>query len=138
MADLAPPLLSVNHRIFVKYHDILGWQNFIEGRFFLYMLKIQREHLQVLEMWRTAETWSHGLIEQLLQITHQQRLLQNALIHYQLPDGQHIAQQENIVERILELAWTDPDNLIPEDRTLLGEGFDKLETANVRSGILNC
>ena len=46
MANVAPPLLDVNHRILVKYHDILGRKNFIEGRFLTYMVQIQREHLQ--------------------------------------------------------------------------------------------
>ena len=77
-----------------------------------------------------AETWSHGLIEQLLQIEHRQWLLRNALIHYQLPDGRTVAQQEKIVKRILELVWTDPDSLLPEHRTLLDEDFDKLGAAD--------
>ena len=47
-------------------------------------------------------------------------------MHYQLTDGRTIAQQEKSIERILELVWTDPVNLLPEDRTLLGEDFDRL------------
>ena len=130
MADVAPPSLDVNYKIFVKYHDILGWQNFIEGRFLSYMVHIQREHLQDLETWRTAETWSRGLIEQLLRITHRYWLLRNALIHYQLPGGRTVAQREHIVQHIFELVLTDPDSLLPEDRTLLDENFDKLGAAD--------
>ena len=65
MVDVAPLSLDISYRIFVKYHDILGWQNFIEGRFLSYMAQIQREHLQDVKTWRMAETWSCGLIEQL-------------------------------------------------------------------------
>ena len=48
-----------------------------------------------------------------------------------LPDGQTIAQREKTVEFILELMWTDPENLLPEDRTLLDEDFDRLGAADV-------
>ena len=99
---------------------------FIKGQFLSYMVQIQRKRLQDFRTWRTAETWSRGLTEQQLRITNRQWLLQNYLLYYQLPDGQTIAQQENIVERILELVWIDPDNLLLEDRTLLDEDFDKL------------
>ena len=42
-----------------------------------------------------------------------------------------IAQQEKFVEHILELVLTDPPSLLPTDRTLLDEDFDKLGAANV-------
>ena len=32
MKQVSPNDLEVDYQILVKYHDILGWQNFIEGR----------------------------------------------------------------------------------------------------------
>jgi len=130
MAEVAPPGLDADHRILVKYLDLLGWQNFIEGRILTYMVQLQREYLVNRETWRTAETWARGLIEQLLRITHRQWLLRNALLHYKLPDGRTLVQRERLVERIMELMWTDPDDLLPEDRALLDEDFEKLGAAD--------
>ena len=41
-----------------------------------------------------------------------------------------MAQREKITEHILESVWTDPDNLLPKDRTLFGEDFGKLVAAD--------
>ena len=130
MAEVAPPGLDAAHRILVKYHDLLGWQNFVEGRILSYLVQLQREHLAARDTWRTAETWARGLIEQLLRLTHRQWLLRNALLHYKLPDGRTLAQRERLVERIMELMWTDPDELLPEDHALLDEDFEKLGEAD--------
>ena len=54
MADVASLSRDVNYSILVKCHDILGWQNFIEGRLLSYMVQIQDRHLQDLETLRTA------------------------------------------------------------------------------------
>ena len=52
MADVAPAGLDTAHRILVKYHDLLGWQNFIEGRILTYLVQLQREYLMTRETWR--------------------------------------------------------------------------------------
>ena len=74
--------------------------------------------------------WARGLIEQLLRITHRQWLLRNALLHYKLPDCCTLVQREQLVKRIMELMWTDPYDLLPEDRALLDEDFEKLSAAD--------
>ena len=56
MAEVAPPGLDADHRILVKYLDLLGWPNFIEDRILTYMVQLQREYLVNRETWRTAET----------------------------------------------------------------------------------
>ena len=70
--QVLPTDLDVNYQILVKYHDILGWQNLIKGRILSYIIQIQREYLNEIETFRTAESWTHRLIEQLLRLTHRQ------------------------------------------------------------------
>ena len=41
-----------------------------------------------------------------------------------------VVQHEQLVKRIMELMWTDPDDLLPEDRALLDEDFEKLGAAD--------
>ena len=130
MDQIAPENIGSDYKIFVKYHDILGWQNFIEGRFLTYMVQIQREYLADQDTFRTAESWARGLIEQLLRLTHRQWLLRNALLHFRLSDGRTYVERERLVERILELMWTDPDDLLPMDRALMSEDFTKLAKAD--------
>ena len=130
MSDIAPEGLDVKYEIFIKWHKRLGWQNFIEGRFLSFLVQLQREYLCDRETWRTAESWDRGLIEQLLRITHRQWLLRNAILHYCLPDGRTIVERERIVERVMDLMWTDPTLLLSEDRALLEEDFVKLGNAD--------
>ena len=130
MEQVSPMGISVDYQLFAKYHDVLGWQNFIEGRILTYMVQIQRDHLVNIDTFRTAESWARDLIEQLLRLTHRQWLLRNALLQFRLPDGRTYAERERLVERIMELMWTDPDDLLPEDRTLMTEDFKKLAKAD--------
>ena len=130
MADVAPLGLPAKYQLLVKYTDLLGWQNFIEGRFLRYMVQLQRDYLQGLETWQTAESWCKGLTDRVLQITHKQWLLRNALVHYRLPDGRTYADRERLVAKIKDLLWTDPSDLEPEDRALLDEDFERLGAAD--------
>ncbi len=33
MTEVDPSYVGVDYEVLVQYHDILGWQNFIEGHF---------------------------------------------------------------------------------------------------------
>ena len=130
MSDIAPPSLHYRYLLFIKYQDILGWQNFVEGRFLRYMVQLQREYLADRETWLTAESWSRGLIERVLRITHRQWLRRNATIYYRLPDGRTQAEKEALATRIMNLMWTDPSDLLPDDRELLDTDFEALGKAD--------
>ena len=94
------------------------------------MVQIQREHLADIDTFRTAESWARDLIEQLLCLTHRQWLLCNALLHFRLPDGRTYAKRERLVEKFMDLMWTDPDDLLPEDRALMTEDYKRLAKAD--------
>jgi hypothetical protein len=101
MAEVVPPVFDVKSALFMKYQYILGWQNSIEGRFLLYIVHLQQEYLSNQDTSHTAKTWTHGMIKQLLRITHLQWLLQNTIIHYRLLDGRTYAKHKKLVEKVL-------------------------------------
>ncbi len=94
------------------------------------MVQLQQKYLRDRDTWRTAESWVRGLIEQLLQITHRQWLHQNALLHYCLSDGRTYTKRKQLIARVQELMWTDPNNLLPIDCSLPDEDFKKLGAAD--------
>lgn len=111
------------HTLLAKYQDRLGWQNFIEGRFVSIFVQIQRRHLETSESWITAESWATGLMEQLLRLTHRQWLHRNAKVHFRRSDGRTASEFEETIEKIKHLLWTDPDDLLPENRSLFETDF---------------
>ena len=46
-------------------------------------------------------------------------------MHFKQSDGRAISQHEQIMEKIKDLPWTDPDDLLENDRALLEEDFLK-------------
>ena len=126
MSDLVTPLTPPKYHLLAETQDRLGWQNFIEGRFALYYAALQREHLSNLEMWRTTDVWAKGIIEVLLRITHKQWLHRNALVHFSGEDGRTLLEKEAIAKKVEELMWTDPVELLEEDRPLLEEDCARL------------
>lgn len=82
MSSILDPRWHRRYSLLAKFHDTLGWQNFVEGRFVSLYVEYQRKLLQTIETYRTAESWAQGFIDQLLRITHDQWLHRNNLLHY--------------------------------------------------------
>jgi hypothetical protein len=129
MSSLIDAELPERYRLLCKYQDYLGWQNMIEGRFLTYYLVLQREFLEGRDTYITAETWARGFMERLIRITHRQWLHRNAKVHFKGTDGRTLRQHEAITERIKDLLWTDPEDLLEEDRCLLAENPERLANA---------
>ena len=53
----------------------------------------------------------------------------NVKFHFNQSDGRTISQHEQIMEQIKDLLWTDPDDLLDDDRALLDEDFEQLGLA---------
>jgi len=122
----ARPFLGQKYALLIKYHDELGWRNFTEGRFVTLYVELQREYIRGIETYQTAESWAVGLMEQLIRLTHRQWCYRNCKIHFKRSDGRTALQHEEIVEKVKDLMWTDPGDLLPEDRPLLEEDFEEL------------
>ena len=131
MSDLIMSLTPPKYKLLAETQDRLGWQNFIKGRFALYYIALQREHLSTRETWCTANAWASGLIEVFLLITHKQWLHRDALVHYLGVDGRTSPEKVAIAKRMEELMWTDPEELLEEDRPFLEEDYKRLGAADV-------
>ena len=80
MADFAPcdPVLQ---RL-ASSQDVLGWDNFMEGKLSVYFASIQRDHLLLSPSCMVAEDWMSQFITRILHITHGQWLYRNISRHH--------------------------------------------------------
>jgi hypothetical protein len=124
MQSIASPFLPSKYHLLVKYHDKLGWKKFLEERFFSYYVQLEREYISTCDTYQTAKTWVLGFMEHLIRITHRQWLHRNAKVHFKQSDGRKISQHEQIMEKIEDLLWTDPDDLLDDDKALLDKDFE--------------
>ena len=127
MSSLAPS--TGDYQLIAKYHDIMGWDNFIEGRIVILYVEHMRIHYFTIKSRRTAETWAKELIARLLGITHKQWLHRNAKVHIKKLDGKTIVEHEEIMNKVRYLMNIDPMDLLETDRHLLDEDFEHLGSA---------
>ena len=106
--------------------DKLGWDCFIEGRISKLFLEAVTPALAARSRYLTPERWCRTLIGKLLQLTHKQWLFRNSHVHYKKLEGMTAAQHEEVFERVKELIWTDPAELLAKHRFLLEEDFRDL------------
>ena len=130
MTDLVDEDAPILYKLAAKYQYQLGWKNFIEGGSVTPFVQIQHNHPRDSESWSIAELQATGLTDQLLRLTHRQWLHRNVKVHFRRSDGRTIAQFVDIMRKVKDLIWTDPDNLLLEDRCLLKTNFDKLGKAS--------
>ena len=74
----------------------------------------------------TPTRWGQQFIEQLLSITHKQWIFRNSKVHLRKLDGLTEGEHNDIFQRMEELMFTNPDDLVPAHRHLLEEDFDCL------------
>ena len=110
---------------FAEIHDILGWDNFVEGRISKRLVHLQAQYLSTIQTFVQPSSWASGLMRQLLLLTHQQWLYRNCTVHYKA-EGRSLQQHEQILRKVTTLLHTDEDMLMPEDRNLLHIDFANL------------
>jgi hypothetical protein len=106
--------------------DILGWDNFMEGRIGNIIFDIQKESLKRSGSRRHINSWSTEFIHHILGITHKQWIFRNTRTHICLLDGKTEAEHNTIMEQVGQLLFTDPALLLPEHRYLLDLDFNEL------------
>ena len=124
----------------VQEHDLLGWQNFMEGRISskyvemqrsYYMSKVQQSGRKKRTRWSKPEKktyrkseikWATSFIENIIRITHNQWTWRNEKLHYRRhPGAESKFEYEQIMNQILsKMEMTDPEDLLPEDQYILG------------------
>ncbi|KAL3780888.1 hypothetical protein HJC23_009934 [Cyclotella cryptica] len=106
--------------------DILGWDNFMEGRIGNTIFVMQKEWLKHSGSRRHINSWSTEFIHHVLGITHKQWIFRNMRTHICLLDGKTATEHNDIMEQVGQLLFTDPRLLLPEHRYLLDLDFTEL------------
>jgi hypothetical protein len=77
----------------------------------------------------SPEGWTRSFINKLIQITHQQYIYRHYKVHFQTKGGLTVKEHDENVDRLGELMYTDPYELLPQHHHLflmnpaeLGEG----------------
>jgi len=78
----------------------------------------------------TPEKWCQIFIQKLLQLTHKQWLFRNSHTHYKKLEGMTPAQHELIFEKVKNLMWTNPADMLDQHHHLLQEDFSELGGGN--------
>ena len=91
----------------------------MEERILTVLVDFQFSFYQGIATQWTSERWAKGLIQRLLGITHRQWLYRNAVVHFKGPDGYTHAEHEQILTKMKDFLWVDPQDLLPRDRGLL-------------------
>jgi len=110
--------------------DRLGWDNFVEGRISKLFVEVVQVDLERIQSRLTPEKWCKTFIQKLLQLTHKQWLFRNSHTHYKKLEGLTPAQHELIFEKVKNLMWTDPADLLDQHHHLLQEDFGELGAGN--------
>jgi len=112
-----------------EVHDRLGWDNFVEGRISVLFLEAVKPELAGRLSRLTPERWCRTLVSKLLQLTHKQWLFRNSHVHYNKLEGLTSQQHEQIFDKVKEMMWTDPADLLSKHRYLLEDDFEILGEA---------
>ena len=112
--------------------DLIGWRNFTLGRFSSQFREIMAAHYAAIESLRRADTWAKGLVNRLLELTHDIWEVRNDFAHGRQEDGlkrdEAIALREEISAAFME----GPEGLLPEDAYLFQRSFDALRALSAR------
>ena len=109
----------------VRWQDLieettsLGWDCLVEGRISKVWLEFARYGLAATRNPMGTEGWAKRFVDHLLRITHQQWIYRNYKIHFKSKGGLTLKEHDEIFERMDELLYTDPDELLPQHQHLL-------------------
>jgi len=105
--------------------DCIGWTNMLEGKMSKLWRARQEEHYQEIRAKKTSRAWAHGLVRQLLEMTH--RLwIKRCNIRHSRAEGEGTPADERAKDdRIREQFVLGTDGLGEKDQWLLTE--DSLE-----------
>ena len=109
-----------------RVHDLLGWDNFLEGRISKGYLDAHRLTGRGDPSYYDVINWGKGLVERLVRITHKQWLFRNCHVHFKKLEGLSPAQHDDIFERVVSLMDTDPSDLLPCHQHLLEIDFEQM------------
>lgn len=106
--------------------DIIGWDNFIEGKITQSIRHFQANYLRDVSSRRTPNRWTAGLVEQLLTIVHSQWVHRNEIVHRRERDGLRTAEHNQLKTRLEQELARGTDGMDSEDHHLMEKDFASL------------
>ena len=106
-------------RILSVSQDMIGWNNFMEGKISKRFQMIQQQHYTDIDSKFSSHKWSSDLISRLLLMIHKQWIQRNNVVHKRRKDG--LKHKEGIkVKRKIEALCAEGENMLePEDQYLM-------------------
>ncbi len=120
------------YRMAARIHDMLGWDNFMEGRIAVIWVKHRSDDIRERKLKRGDCKWAKMLMIKLLQITHQQWMYWNATVHKKIKDGCTENQHHQALDEIEKYLETDPEELLREHKHLLFTNFKNLAEGPIK------
>ena len=99
--------------------DRLGWDCLLEGRVSAQWIAYAKYWLTQTSNPMSPEGWTRRLMDRLLRITHQQWIYRNYKVHFRGRGGLTLKEHDEIFDKMGELMYTDPDELLPQHQHLL-------------------
>ena len=125
MTDFAPAWDEELTRL-AEQHDLIGWDNFVEGRISAAYLEVVAPCFPSRGKYNPTR-WCTELVSRLMQMTHKQWLFRNHHVHFKKLDGLTVKQHEEIFRLVEQLLDIDPSDLLTRHRHLLEEtDFEEL------------
>jgi hypothetical protein len=81
------PIHSVDLLQLANQQDVIGWDNFMEGKISTLFLSVQHSHLLSADSILTCHDWTHHFISKLLHITHGQWIYRNIFKNHEKQHG---------------------------------------------------
>jgi hypothetical protein len=95
-------------------HDILGWDNFLEGCICRMLFSLHHTTLTRNLPQLKITPWAVTFIQQVLGITHKKWLYRNMHIHVRLLEGKTTEEHHHIMEQVSQMMFVDPTLLLPQ------------------------
>ena len=74
----------------------------------------------------SLEEWTRRFIDKFIQITHQQWIYHNCKLHFRTKGGLTVKEHDKIFDRLGEVMYTEPDEVLPQHQHLLMVNTAKL------------
>jgi hypothetical protein len=134
MSSLLPQ--ETRWQAYAREHDLLGWDNFLEGRMTKSLLRLQKDFLYRSGSTMSIRAWATTFIHLLIGIMHQQWVYRNASVHIKLVEGRTQEEHRQVMDEVRKLLDVDPEELLPCHRDMLQEDFHHLGEGSTTAWLL--
>eukprot|EP00956_Cyclotella_meneghiniana_P021192 scaffold38237_cov55-Cyclotella_meneghiniana.AAC.1 len=121
------PIHSVDVLRLAHQQDLIGWDNFMEGKISNMFAVVQHGHLCNASRLLTSFDWTHHFISKLLHITHGQWIYRNITKHHEKHGLLPVAERRKLLREIDQVMQLPPEDIPEESRFLLEIDFTKLK-----------